>query len=219
MADDVPGPVRVVLVEAGAELPRLSPDRDTGGRYAGALVFAVREGRLVGEVELPLEHAISGAELDEHLRGALGDRWTEAGPPAPAGPAPFISVVVATPMQRLEGLDRCLASLLALEYPDFEVILVDNRPDASPQRAALHARLSQDPRGRVVAEARPGISAARNHGVRVAHGAVVAFTDDDAVAHPRWLRGIAARFAAEPDADCVSGVALPGRLSPTAPIS
>ena len=218
MADDVPGPVRVVLVEAGAELPRLSPDRDTGGRYAGALVFAVREGRLVGEVELPLEHAISGAELDEHLRGALGDRWTEAGPPAPAGPAPFISVVVATTMQRLEELDRCLASLLALEYPDFEVILVDNRPDASPQRAALHARLSQDPRVRVVGEARPGISAARNHGARVARGDLVAFTDDDAVAHPGWLRGIAARFAAEPDVDCVSGVVLPAELETPAQI-
>src|SRR5256884_9673278 len=97
MADDVPGPVRVVLVEAGAEPPELSPDRAAGGRYASALVFAVRDGRLVGEGEPPLEHAVSGAELDKPPGEPLGDRRTEAGPPPPpARPAPVTPPAAAT---------------------------------------------------------------------------------------------------------------------------
>lgn len=215
----VPDPVRVLLVDADAELPEISPERAAGGRYGAALVFAVRDGRLAGEVELPLgERTVSPAELGERLRQALGERSTAVPPAAPAAGFPFISVVIATTMHRVDQLDRCLESLLALEYPDFEVILVDNRPDSSAARAQLHARLCQDPRVRVVDEPRPGISAARNHGARVAHGDLVAFTDDDAVAHPGWLRGIGTRFAAEPDLDCVSGVVLPAELETPAQI-
>jgi GT2 family glycosyltransferase len=210
---DAPGPVRVLIVEAGTGLPEVSPERAAGGRYATALIFAVHEGRLVGEVELPLgDHPVSGAELDDLLRYALGDRWAAASPAGPEIALPFISVVIPTTMQHPDQLDRCLAALLALDYPDFEVILVDNRPDTSPARAGLHARLSRDPRVRVVGEPRRGISAARNHGVQVARGDLVAFTDDDAVAHPGWLRGIGRRFATEPDVDCVSGVVLPAEL-------
>jgi GT2 family glycosyltransferase len=129
-----------------------------------------------------------------------------------------VSVVIATTMQRADELDRCLDSLLALDYPDFEVILVDNRPDPSPERAVLHARFERDPRVRVVGEARPGISAARNRGAREANGDLIAFTDDDAVAHPGWLRGIAHRFLAEPDVGCVSGMVLPAELETPAQI-
>jgi GT2 family glycosyltransferase len=98
------------------------------------------------------------------------------------------------------------------------VILVDNRPDASAQRTALHARLATDPRVRVVTERRVGISAARNRGAWVARGELVAFTDDDAVVHPGWLRGIGRRFVAEPAVDCVSGVVLPAELETPAQI-
>jgi GT2 family glycosyltransferase len=218
-AVDVPRPVRVVLVDAGGDLPEISPECEAGGRYGAALVFAVRDGRLVGEVELPLgDRRVSGTELGEHLRYALADRWAAAPPAVPAARLPFISVVIATTMDRLDQLDRCLASLLALDYPDFEVILVDNRPDASTARADLHARLCRDPRVRVVSESRRGISAARNHGARVARGNLVAFTDDDAVAQAGWLRGIGNRFHAEPDVDCVSGVVLPAELETPAQI-
>jgi glycosyltransferase involved in cell wall biosynthesis len=218
-AGAVPGPVRVVLVNAGTDLPDISSERDAGGRYDTALVFAASGGRLVGEVELALgEGVVSGADLGEHLHRALGVRWTASAPAAAAQRPPFISVVVATTMRRLDQLDRCLASLLGVDYPDFEVILVDNRPDATAARAELHARLSVDPRVRVVSEARPGISAARNHGARVARGDLVAFTDDDAVAHPAWLRGIGNRFQTEPAVDCVSGVVLPAELETPAQI-
>jgi glycosyltransferase involved in cell wall biosynthesis len=226
-ANGVPGPIRVAFVDAAGEIPELSPVRPGDAPYSSALVFAAAGGRLIGEVEFALDRPVSPAELREHLRDALGDRFA-ADPAPPAGSAPdrvdgdaalpFVSVVIATTMERLDELDRCVASLLALDYPAFEVILVDNRPDASAERAALHARLATDPRVRVVTEARVGISAARNRGAWAARGELVAFTDDDAVAHPGWLRGVGGRFAADPAVDCVSGVVLPAELETPAQI-
>jgi glycosyltransferase involved in cell wall biosynthesis len=215
-----PNPVRVVFLDVAADgdLPEISGERAAGGRYDTALVFAARDGRLIGEVEVPLNgRAMTGHQLGTHLRHALGDRWLETPIPRVAV-TPFISVVIATTMARVDQLERCLDSLLALDYPDFEVILVDNRPDATDARAQLHARLTRDSRVRVISEPRRGISAARNHGARAAKGDIVAFTDDDAVAHPGWLRGIGARMHAEPDVDCVSGVVLPAELETPAQI-
>jgi GT2 family glycosyltransferase len=208
-----PGPVRVLVAEAGAEVPAIA------ATYVAALVFGVQHGRLIGELEVPLRgDGMSGAELGRRLRTAFGERWQATVPAAPASDLPYVSVVVATTMQRLDELDRCLNSLLALDYPDFEIILVDNRPDGSVARKEMHERLCADPRVRVVSEPRPGISAARNHGARVARADVVVFTDDDVVAHPGWLRGVGTRFRADPDVDCVSGVVLPAELETPAQI-
>jgi GT2 family glycosyltransferase len=214
-----PAPIRVAVVDIERELPDLSGD----GRYESAWVYATRAGRLVGSLDVSLSgrRDVRGHELAERLRDQLGPVWTggDDGPPEmPEDELPLISVVIATTMSRVADLERCVASLLSLDYPAYEVILVDNRPDGSAERAALHARLSRDARVRVVAEPRPGISAARNHGARVARAGIVAFTDDDAVAHPGWLRAIGTRFAAEPETGCVSGVVLPAELETPAQI-
>ena len=58
----------------------------------------------------------------------------------------------------------------------------------------------------------PGISAARNAGVAVARGDVVAFTDDDVQVDRGWTRALAERFAADPDVDGVGGLVLPSEL-------
>jgi glycosyltransferase involved in cell wall biosynthesis len=222
MAAIVPGPVRVLLVDGDSDLPDISPVRADGGAYEKAMVFAACGGRLKGELEIDLRGQVMPAgELASGLRDALGEHWSTADPDAPVVPddrLPFISVVIATTMERVDYLELCVASMVALDYPGFEVIVVDNRPDESAERAALHARLSRDSRIRVVTESRVGTSAARNRGARLAQADIVAFTDDDAVVHADWLRGIGARFAAEPDIDCVSGVVLPAELETPAQI-
>ena len=219
----MPGPMRVVFVDADRSLPDVSTERDRGGRYTGVVVFVLRRGRLIGEVELPLPAGgLTAGALEEHLRAALGTSFDTAGtapqPEVLDNELPFISVVVPTTMSRLADLDRCVASLTRLDYPTYEVILVDTRPDATPGRAALHRQLCADPRVRVATEAYPGISAARNTGVRLASGSIVAFTDDDAEADPNWLRAIGNRFAAEPDVVCVTGLVLPAELETPAQI-
>ena len=124
---------------------------------------------------------------------------------------PSISVVVPSLLERLDGLQACLRSLADLDYPDYEVIVVDNRPAGSPPVDL--------PGVRVVRETRPGISAARNRGLEDATGEIVAFTDDDVEVDPGWLRAIATRFLAQPEEACVTGLTLPNELETPAQVA
>jgi GT2 family glycosyltransferase len=79
-------------------------------------------------------------------------------------------------------LDQCLRSLLALDYPDYEVIVVDD--GSTDDTPAIVARF---PDIRVTRQANRGLSVARNVGLRAATGRVVAYTDSDCFADPDWL--------------------------------
>ena len=100
---------------------------------------------------------------------------------------PAVSVIV--PAYNCERWIRpCLDSVLHSEYPRdlFEVICVDNA-STDGTRAIL-----DDYRGSVTVlrEMKRGASAARNAGLRVASGPLVAFTDADCVVDRKWLRQI-----------------------------
>src|SRR6202020_59640 len=97
-----------------------------------------------------------------------------------------------------------------LAHPDSEVIVVATRPADAPAAELEGAR--------VVRESRPGISAARNRGVAVATGEIIAFTDDDVQVHPGWLSAIGRRFARQPHVSAVSGLVVPLELETQAQI-
>jgi len=59
-----------------------------------------------------------------------------------------------------------------------------------------------------VGEPRRGVAYARNRGVEVARGEILAFTDDDCVPEPGWLRAMAERFASDPTIGLVGGKTL-----------
>jgi O-antigen biosynthesis protein len=91
------------------------------------------------------------------------------------------SVVVAT-YNGARTLQSCLESLTRLNYPDYEVIVVDDGSrDATPDIA------KQFPSIRYIRQENQGLSAARNAGIRAAQGEIVAFTDDDCRADEDWL--------------------------------
>ncbi|HZO07822.1 MAG TPA: glycosyltransferase [Myxococcota bacterium] len=101
--------------------------------------------------------------------------------------APRVSVVCcsyngsATIRDTLGALDR-------LDYPDFEVIVVDDgSTDATPEIARSYG-------ARVVSTPNQGLSAARNVGLAAATGRIVAYIDDDAYPDPGWLRFLVRRF-------------------------
>jgi GT2 family glycosyltransferase len=104
--------------------------------------------------------------------------------PAPAHPRaredrrPAVSVIVPT-YQRRAMVTRAIASVLAQTYDDLEVIVVDDGSTDGTREAVL--RLGE----RVRYEWQPnrGVSAARNRGLRIARGSIVAFLDSD----DRWL--------------------------------
>lgn len=125
--------------------------------------------------------------------------------------APGVSVVVCT-RDRTDLLAVCLPSLLALDYADFEIILVDNAPRTSATADLVAAQYADQPRLRYVREDRPGLSWARNRGLAEARREIIAFTDDDARADPWWLAELARGFASAPDVACVTGATLPAEL-------
>jgi len=116
---------------------------------------------------------------------------------------PRISVVVCT-FNGARTLRECLWSLRRLEYPNHEVIVVD---DGSTDDSATIVREFGFP---VISTTNMGLSSARNTGLRAATGDIVAYLDDDAYPDPHWLRYLAATFIAT---DCV-GVGGPNLPPP-----
>jgi GT2 family glycosyltransferase len=108
--------------------------------------------------------------------------------PAPADlDWPSFSVVVCTHNGE-RTLRDCLEGLQALDYPDFEVIVVDDgSTDASAAIAEEHGF-------RVIRTENRGLSNARNTGMKAARGELVAYLDDDAWPDPHWLTYLASTF-------------------------
>src|SRR3954464_10809671 len=117
---------------------------------------------------------------------------------------PRISVVVAS-YNGARTIRETLAGVAALEYPDYEVIVVDDgSADATPDIAASFGV-------RLISTENRGLSNARNTGMEAATGEIVAYIDDDAVPDRHWLQYLAATFASGGYA-CVGGpnLAPPG---------
>ncbi|WP_328944351.1 glycosyltransferase [Streptomyces sp. NBC_00250] len=183
------------------------------GRPAATVVGTVAAGEDPAEVLAALARPrLTGATKPgtdaERLAAARGDA------PDPLTP-PRASVVVAT-RERPEQLARALDSLLVQDHPDFELVVVDNAPRTTDTHE-LVTRAYAD-RVRYVREDVPGLATAHNTGLAAADGAVVAFTDDDVIADPRWLSALTTPFAADPGLGCVTGLILPARLGTPAQI-
>jgi O-antigen biosynthesis protein len=110
------------------------------------------------------------------VRGAF-----ETAPYYPLIRWPKVSVVVAC-FNGARTLKSCLDSLCRLNYPDYEIILIDDGSlDASAQIASLYEKV------RYYRQAHQGLSAARNAGIAATTGEIVAFTDADCRTDEDWL--------------------------------
>ncbi len=97
---------------------------------------------------------------------------------------------------------ECLESLYQITYPNYDVILVDNGSvDDTKQVVSQFSALGNV---RYVFEPIPGLSQARNTGVKASQGEIVAFIDDDAIADRDWLLALR-RICRDTDATCVGG--------------
>ncbi len=96
---------------------------------------------------------------------------------------PTLSIIV--PVYKVEAyLPRCIDSILAQEYSDFELILID---DGSPDQcgAIIDEYAARDNRIIPIHQENKGVSAARNHGLRVARGTYIGFVDSDDWINPK----------------------------------
>jgi len=98
--------------------------------------------------------------------------------------APFFTVVIPV-FNRAAALGRALRSVLAQTERDFEIVVVD---DGSADDPKAVAESFADPRIRFHRQANAGGGAARNAGIDLAHGTLVAFLDSDDVFLPHHLR-------------------------------
>lgn len=120
-------------------------------------------------------------------------------------PTDPISVVICT-RDRADLLAGCLKTILALDYPNYEVVVIDNAP-SSEATAKLAASLPV----RYVREDRPGLDWARNRGIAEARHDIIAFTDDDVRVDRAWLRSIGNTFS-DPEVMAVTGFIAPAEL-------
>ncbi|MEU2657495.1 glycosyltransferase family 2 protein [Streptomyces sp. NPDC007325] len=221
--------VSVAELELGAAGPRLRPAPGADEPVPGDVYALVRvDGRPAATVlgryaegEDPAEVLAALAEkrlMESAALHADAERLAarEAAPLLPEPPSPPRASVIVATRERAGSLARALDSLLAQDHPDHELIVVDNAPRTSATRDLVTERYAG--RVRYVREDRPGLAAAHNAGVAAAAGEVLAFTDDDVIADPRWLSALAAPFAADPGLGCVTGLILPARLTTPAQI-
>lgn len=98
---------------------------------------------------------------------------------------PSISVIVPI-YNASKWLDRCICSILAQTFTDFELILVDDgSTDDSGNICDKFAET--DPRIRVIHKQNGGVSSARNTGIDTARGNYVTFCDADDTVDAHWL--------------------------------
>lgn len=110
-------------------------------------------------------------------------------------PKPLVSAIICT-HNRDRYLGLAIDSLLAQDFPDFEIIVVDNA-STDQTRLIVESRLKDD-RLRYIYESELGLSVARNTGAKIAYGDILAYLDDDAIASPHWLKTIYAAYRENP---------------------
>jgi glycosyltransferase involved in cell wall biosynthesis len=233
-------PIRMTKIELSALLPMIpAMDDEKGLRYGSVQILVRLHNHPLGLVELPLPEAglppeayapavwaALGAAINAHLADdglpgltalPLGGIVSAEEPGCLAAQRrlladpPFISVVICT-HERPFMLATCLDSVMALDYPRYEVVVVDNAPRSDQTRQVVEALAGRTPAVHYVVEPNQGQCWARNTGARAAQGEIIANTDDDVIVDPHWLIGVVRGFAAAENVGGVNGLTIPAEL-------
>jgi glycosyltransferase involved in cell wall biosynthesis len=231
--------VRSIEVDLNAGWPQVAGSA-CGASFAGGIQALARlHGCPVGLVVAPLPEAGFTPRQFEELvspvvaEAVMAHRWRDeqavaANPAGNVGASatalrcqavkellndsgPVLDVVIPT-RNRPDRLAECVDSILATGYRHVRVIVVDNAP-SGPETADLFAgRADWTSQVRYVREDRPGVSLARNRGLKYATAEFVAFVDDDVIVDRGWAAGLVSAFLDEPEAGCVTGPIIAAEL-------
>lgn len=193
------------------------------GEPVGEVTVAGEPAEVLDALPTVAARELEQAVLEHLLRDALAlpggvatalERGLRAVPHPTTGAPDGSQVTVAVcTRDRPDDLRRCLTAIGRLSTPVAEVMVVDNasRDDRTRQ-------VAEEFGVRYVREPRAGLDWARNRALLEAGTSVVAFTDDDVLVHPDWVRGLLRALQEEPDAVAVTGLVAPAELATAAQV-
>ena len=210
---EAPGqPIRLLVRLHGAPIGSIEVASPAGGLSAGEVA------RLAWQA--------LGPAINAHLRSdGLAEQTSldAAGIACPGLPAclnvraqalalaPKVSILVAT-HNRPADLAACLDSLLALEYPSFDIIVVDNAPQNRDAETLISQVYAGSGKVHYLREEVPGLGRAHNRGLELVQSRFVAITDDDVRVDRFWLAELMKAFQLAPSVGCVTGSIFPAEI-------
>jgi GT2 family glycosyltransferase len=134
-----------------------------------------------------------------------------------------VSAVMCT-RNRPDKILTAVESVLASDYPSFDMTIIDQSTSDASQVALQHL-IDSEPRLTYVHTVEPGLSRAYNNGINRTSGEILVFTDDDCIAPRNWMKLIVDAFEEQPDGDLLYGQVLAAgatsddvKLTPSIPI-
>ena len=215
---------KLIQLELSESLPPvlLEPHEDGIGiiaRWHGRLVgfhmekFSLGARVPASELERIADVHFAQRVLTNRVLGELAKMF----PTCLAPPLPPLSIVICT-KDRAPRLARLLRSIVAIQpcspFPEAEVIVVDNASIDDATRVAVAGFDGVA----YVFEPKAGLNFARNTGLSLARGSIIAYLDDDVVVDEGWLEGLAEAWRSCPDLGGITGLVLPYRLDTSAQI-
>jgi glycosyltransferase involved in cell wall biosynthesis len=230
-------PTKIIEIELSRPLPKISEFDHSRSRFyrrvhiltrilgcpVGIAVASIPTGGLSPEVVAQIIWESLSKQINRYLLEKtlnIVDELTPAGLNLPnlphcnenhfsEGDYPFVSVIICT-HERSDSLRKTLDSVTALNFSDYEIVVVDNAPKTTSTWDLIEQHYSD--RVRYIREDHPGLSIARNRGVTEALGEIVAFTDDDVIVDKEWLWELINAFLDAENVACVTGNIIPAEL-------
>ncbi|SHV61085.1 glycosyl transferase family protein [Mycobacteroides abscessus subsp. abscessus] len=167
--------------------------------FGKARILVWNELQSMGFIEVPIDDGV----LDAADLAAAMEQLAAPPERLAATELPAVTVAVCT-RDRPDLLHEVLVSLSDLDYPEYEILVVDNNPTSliTPSVVEKFA----DARIRLISAAGQGLSIARNVALQHARYDAIAFTDDDVVVEKSWLRNLMYGFARDGRVACVCGM-------------
>jgi Glycosyl transferase family 2 len=119
--------------------------------------------------------------------------------------SPIVSVIMPT-WNRAGIVGDAIRSVQAQYFADWELIVIDD--GSSDETENVLASFAGDARIRYVKRSHAGPCIARNYGLSIARGSLVAYLDSDNLWYPGFLAAAVRVFVSRPDVDCAYGALI-----------
>lgn len=121
---------------------------------------------------------------------------------------PFVSIIIPA-WNEFHTLQNCVNSVLEIDYPRWEALIVAGGPDGTYEKAVS---LFSDKANLLVIEQRPyGKNAALNQGLKLSKGEIIVLLDADSIVTRGWLKALISPLSSTVKAS--TGSSIPARTS------